>query len=130
VRAALARALARYGPCDAGACGYALLARPAALCPGCPVPAGGAAVLWTARAGPGGGEVQVAAWEEGELAAGRPALARLDGRSACWGRAECAVALAVADAGAREVSRQASVVLLAADPSGGAPPWPLPPDPT
>ncbi len=129
VRAALARTLDRYGDCDTE-CWHVLLARPAVLCPGCTVPAGGAAVLLTAHASSEGLDVEVAAWAAAEGLAGGPALARLDERSACWGRAECAVALALEDAEAREVARHASVLLLDADPIDSAPLWAPPPGPS
>jgi hypothetical protein len=60
VRAALALTLKRYGACKLDTCLYALIARPNALCPGCPMPDGGAAVLLTA--GTEGGLVELAVW--------------------------------------------------------------------
>jgi hypothetical protein len=112
VRAALARTLERYGACDeADTCRYALIARPTALGPGCPVPDGGTAFLLAAESDVAGGEVELAAWAAAE-GLEEPALARVDEHSACWGRGECAVSLAVEDEDAREVARHASVMLL------------------
>ena len=130
-RSALARMLERDGTCDADSdeCGYALLARPAELCPACPVPRGGASVLLSAHSDPAGGDVELAAWGAAEgLEEAR--VARVDWRSACWGRAECAVAVAVEDAQGGEVARYASVVLLAPPPDSDGPPlWPPPSGP-
>ncbi len=122
LRASLARTQERYGACEAGTCRYALIARPAALCPGCPVPDGGAAVLLSANSDATRGEVELAVWAAAE-GLEEPALARVDGHSGCWGRAECAVSLSVEDAEAREVARHASVVLLEPFDSDGAPLW-------
>jgi hypothetical protein len=104
VRAALAAARRRHGPCDAAACAYALLAAPAALCPagGCAVPAGGRAVLvapaaWPAPAARGPGratctgpdcvEVELGAWDGAGLEG--PGLARVDARSGYAARSFC-----------------------------------------
>ncbi len=122
VQAALARTLDRYGACEADTCGYVLLALPAAhtrpaLCLGCPVPGGGAAVLLMAGSHAPAGDVELAAWAAAE-GLEEPALARFDEHSACWGQDECAVALAV-----EEVARHASVMNLAAAPSDATQLW-------
>ncbi len=130
VRAALARTLERHGVCetDSDTCGYILLAHPASLCPACPVPEGGGAYLLTASAGPEGEDVELAAWAVVE-GLEEPELARVDKHSACWGRGQCVVELAVVDAHAVEVARQSSVMLLVPPPYYGQPLWPLPPGP-
>jgi hypothetical protein len=120
IQRAVERAAARYGPCGPG-CTYALLLAPAAaLCPACAVPAGGSATLLTGRsesvAGQDGavGEMEVAAWDGAEWAGAGPgpAALRIDMRSACWLQRECAVTLAVEDAGGAERRRQQSLLVM------------------
>jgi hypothetical protein len=111
LRGALERTLRLHRACDA--CDHALLADPWALCPGCPLPEGGAAVLLALDHGDGG-DVELAAWTAAEgLEA--PALVRLGRGGACGGDSdtECSVALVVEDAGGAEVARHESVLLLA-----------------
>ncbi len=120
VRAALARSLERYGACESDMCVYALIVRPAVLCPGCSVPDGGAAVLITADSE--GGIVELASWSSEEDLED-PALALLDERCACWGLDECSVELSLENAEVQEVGRQTSVMLL----TDGAALWTGPP---
>jgi hypothetical protein len=112
LRGALERTLRLRRACDA--CDHALLADPCQwalpVCPGCPLPEGGAAVLLALDHGDGG-DVELAAWTAAEgLEA--PALVRL-GRGGRAGatRTRPPVALVVEDAGGAEVARHESVLL-------------------
>ncbi len=120
---ALNQTLDSYGPCRT--CAYALLVEPAVLSPGCPVPDGGTAVLLAKSSDPDIGDIELAVWKAGK-GLWEPALARLDSQSACWGQAECAVALAVEDAGGSEVSRHESVLLLTPFDGNARSVWALP----